>query len=378
MNTYARYDLTLVSGEGCRVTDDRGGTYLDFGAGIAVSALGHGHPRLAEALAEQAKKLIHISNLYWNAPQAELARKLAENSGLDRVFFCNSGAEAVEGAMKLARRFGGARGRFEIIAMENSFHGRTFGAITATGQKKYQKGLEPLLPGVKHAVFNDIDSLRAAITPQTAAVLLEPIQGESGIRPAGREYLAQVARLCGDEGILFIADEVQCGCGRTGALFACQNYGVYPDVIVTAKGLAGGVPMGAILAREEVASAWGPGDHASTFGGGPLAAAAANVVIDELTGGVMENVRANGAYLMKKLVSISEKYPVVKEIRGMGFMLGMELDAPAREVVSRCMERGLLLIGAGERVLRFTPPLVAGAAEIDECAGILSGVLEAL
>lgn len=378
MNTYSRFPLTLVKGEGVYAYDENGKKYLDFVAGIAVNSLGHGNKKLTEAIKNQAESLIHISNLYWNIKQVTLAEKLVKNSVFGKAFFCNSGAEAVEASLKLARKYAvkSGSGKYEIIAMKNSFHGRTFGAITATGQQKYQEGLSPLLPGIKHAVYNDFESLMALVDEKTCAVLLEPVQGESGIHPADKEYLKKVRELCDEKGILLIFDEVQCGVGRCGSLFAFEQYSVSPDIVALAKGLAGGVPIGAMLATEKASEGFKPGDHASTFGGNPLAAAAANVVIDEiLDNGLLENVKKQGAYLTKKLTELKDKHSCIIDVRGMGLMQGIELDFPVKEVIAKCIEKGLLLVGAGEKVIRFVPPLIVSTEEIDECIEILDSSL---
>lgn len=379
-NTYNRFPIVLEKGEGAYVYDDRGKKYLDFVGGIAVNSLGHSHEKLTEALASQAKNLIHVSNLYWTKPQLSLAKKLVENSLFQKAFFCNSGAEAVEGALKLARKYACKQksGRYEIIAMKNSFHGRTYAAVTATGQPKYQEGFSPLMPGITHVPFNDFQALREAITDKTCAVLLEPIQGEGGIHSADSEYLRAVRALCDESGLLLIYDEVQCGVGRTGKLFAYELSGVVPDVLTLAKGLAGGVPIGAILAKQSVAEAFAPGDHASTFGGNPLACAAANVVLEELLeNGLLAAVKENGDYLRKALLSLAEKHSgMIVAVRGVGLMQGIELHVEASPVISRCMEAGLLLIGAGPKVIRFVPPLIITKEQINECMEILSCVLK--
>jgi predicted acetylornithine/succinylornithine family transaminase len=373
MNTYNRFPLVLTRGQGVYVWDDSGKRYLDFVAGIAVCALGHGHPGLAEAVARQARTLLHVSNLYWTQPQITLAQKLTAASGLGKVFFCNSGAEAVEGALKLARKYAARAGggQFEIIAMRNSFHGRTYGAISATGQEKYRQGLDPLLPGILHGEYNDLASVEALVTPRTAAILLEPVQGEGGIIPAQPEFLKALRALCDRQGLLLMFDEVQCGMGRTGQMFAFQHYGVRPDVLALAKGLAGGVPMGALLAADAVASAFQPGDHAATFGGNPLAAAAANLVMDELQAGLLENVRAQGARLTEGLRAVKG----VLSLRGLGLMVGAELDREAAPVIRACMDRGLLLVSAGPKVVRFVPPLVVGGEEIDAAVEIFAAAM---
>ena len=375
MNTYNRYPLAFAKGEGMYITDEDGKTYLDFVAGIAVNCLGHGHKALADAIAKQAQDLIHCSNLYWTKPQTSLAEKLVTNSCFDKVFFCNSGAEAVEALLKLARKYGGARGRYEIITMEHSFHGRTMGALSATGQNKYQKGFSPLVPHIRHVPFNDFDALHAAVNRKTCAILLEPVQGEGGIRPADEEYLKKVRRLCSDEDILLMFDEIQCGLGRTGSLFAYQHFGVEPDAVALAKGLGGGVPIGAMLAAKKCATTLQAGEHASTFGGNPLATAAGNVVLDALTGGVVENAKAMGAYLREQLLAMQKEFPCIKDVRGVGLLQGIELDKPAAPIVKACMEKGLLLVGAGLNVIRFVPALVVEKKHIDEALAILRAAL---
>ncbi len=295
MNTYNRFPIVLEKGDGMYVYDDNGKKYLDFVAGIAVNSLGHNHKKLTETIADQAKTLIHCSNLYYTKPQISLASKLVKNSDFDKVFFCNSGAEAIEAALKVSRKYGSKTNRYEIITMKNSFHGRTFGAVTATGQPHYQEGLGELLPGIKYAEFNNFESLTKVLTDKTCAVLLEPLQGEGGIHPAEKEYLEKIRKLCDENDIMLIFDEVQCGVGRLGTLFAYQTFKVKPDAVCTAKGIAGGVPMGLMAATDKLAESFKPGDHAPTFGGNPLAAAAGNVVVDELVGGLLENVRKSSS-----------------------------------------------------------------------------------
>ena len=378
MNTYSRFPLVLEKGEGCYVYDTDGTKYLDFVAGIAVNSLGHNNEKLISAISKQAE-FIHVSNLYWTQPQINLAEKLTKHSVFDKVFFCNSGAEAIEGSLKLARKYASKHhpGRFEIISMKNSFHGRTFAAITATGQVKYQKGLAPLLPGITHAAFNDIEALKSVINEKTCAVLLEPVQGEGGIHPADTEYLIQVREICDANNIALIFDEIQCGAGRTGAFFAFEHYGVSPDIVTLAKGIAGGIPMGVILAKEVFAEAFSPGDHASTFGGNPIAAAAANVVTDELfSNGLLEHVKSAGSYLRSKLESLRAEMPEkILDVRGLGLMQGIELAGPAAPVINKCIKNNLLLLSAGEHVIRFVPPLIISQADIDQMINILKNVL---
>lgn len=376
MKTYSRFPLTFERGEGMYVYDENGKEYLDFVAGIAVNSLGHNHPKLVKAISEQAAKLIHISNLYYSRPQCTLAQKLVENGSLDKVFFCNSGAEAIESALKLARKYGSKTGRQEIITMHKSFHGRTFGAVTATGQDHYHEGFGDMLPNIKYATFNDFESVKNTVTENTVAILMEPVQGEGGIIPAKKEFLEQVRALCDEKDILLMFDEVQCGVGRLGTLFAYQTYGVVPDVMSTAKGIAGGVPCGLMMAKEKVAEAFVPGDHASTFGGNPLATAAGNVVVDELLGGLLDNVKEQGAYLREKLEEVAAKHKdLVKEVRGIGLMQGMELTEPAGDYIAKAIDMGLLLVGAGKYIIRFVPSLIVSKEDIDKAMEILDKAL---
>ncbi|MBQ7242576.1 MAG: aspartate aminotransferase family protein [Firmicutes bacterium] len=380
MNTYSRFPICFERGEGMYLYDIEGKKYLDFVAGIAVNSLGHANPRLGETIAKQAMTLIHCSNLYYTVPQIKLAEKLVEKTDFDKVFFCNSGAESVESALKLARKYAYMKGKpgTEIIAMEHSFHGRTYGAVTATGQEKYQKGLGEMLPNIIHVPYNDFDALKAAVSEKTCAILMEVMQGEGGIIPADKEYLQNVRKLCDEKDILLMFDEVQTGVGRCGELFAYQVYGVAPDCLSTAKGLAGGVPIGAFMAKESAAKAFNPGDHASTFGGNPLATSCGLVVMNELfEGGLLENVKKNGQYLGETLKNLAKKHEkMVSDVRGMGFMWGMELKGEAAPIIKKCIDAGLLLVGAGPNVIRFVPPLIASKEDIDEMAKILDKALE--
>ncbi len=375
MNTYNRFPITLEKGDGMYVYDDNGKKYLDFVAGIAVNSLGHNHKKLTKTISEQAQKLIHCSNLYWTKPQVSLAAKLVENSDFDKVFFCNSGAEAIEASLKISRKYGSKTGRYEIITMKNSFHGRTFGAVTATGQPHYQEGLGALLPGIKYAEFNNFDSITEILSDKTCAILLEPLQGEGGIHPADIEYLKKIRKLCDEKDIVLIFDEVQCGVGRLGTLFAYQTFGVVPDAVCTAKGIAGGIPMGLMTATQKLSDSFKPGDHASTFGGNPLAASAGNVVIDELLDGLLDNVKKNGTYLTEKLNVLKEKYSIITDVRGIGFMQGIELSVPVADIIKQTIENGLLLVNAGKNVIRFVPSLIAEKEHIDEAMEILDKVL---
>jgi len=380
MHTYGRIALAPVRGEGARLWDAEGREYLDFVAGIAVNSLGHCHPAVVQAVQEQIARLIHVSNLYYIESQAQLAEILVENSCADRAFFCNSGAEANEGAIKLARKWAKKQhgpDKYEIITAENSFHGRTLAAITATGQPKYQKGFEPLPQGFKYVPFNDLAALAGTIGEHTCAIMLEPVQGESGVRPATEEYLSGVRELCDKHGLLLIFDEVQCGLGRTGKFLAYQHYGVEPDIFTLAKALGGGFPIGALLAKEQVAEAFAPGDHAATFGGNPLACAAGIAAMQTtLQGGILENCNQVGAYFKEKLLELAGKYSLIKEVRGLGLMLGLELAVPGVDIVNSCRDRGLLINCANNTVLRFVPPLTITNGDVDQAVVILDGVLQ--
>ncbi|MEW5762958.1 MAG: acetylornithine transaminase [Bacillota bacterium] len=375
MPTYGRAPVAPVRGEGARLWDADGREYLDFTAGVAVCSLGHCHPRVVEAVQAQAARLLHCSNLYYIEQQARLAMLLVEHSALDRAFFCNSGAEAVEGAIKLARKWAKAHKgaeSYEIITAFNSFHGRTLACITATGQLKYQKGFEPLPRGFRYVPFNDLAALEKAVNEHTCAVMLEPVQGEGGVNVAEPEYLRGVRELCDRERLLLILDEVQTGMGRTGRLFAYEHYGIAPDVVTLAKALGGGVPIGSLLAREEVAQAFAPGDHASTFGGNPLACAAALAVVQvTLEENLPAHAARTGAYLMERLRELAGQYRFVREVRGLGLMVGIELSRPGAPIVARCRERGLLINCVNGYVLRLVPPLVITTREVDEAVAIL-------
>ncbi len=380
MKNVGRYPLVPVRGEGCRVWDADGKEYLDFLAGVAVNNLGHCHPRVVKALQEQAATLIHCSNYYHNAPQTELAELLCANSFADRVFFCNSGAEANEAAIKLARKYSRDKygpERFEIITAAESFHGRTMATVSATGQEKVQRFFDPLLHGFTHVPFNDVPALQAAITSNTCAIMLEPIQGEGGIIIPSMSYLKEVRELCSANGLLLILDEVQTGIGRTGKLFAYEHFGVTPDIMTLAKGLGGGGPIGAMLATEEVAEAFTPGTHGSTFGGNPLmtatALAAVRAILEE---GLLERTEEMGAYLLGRLDALKKKFDFIADLRGIGLMIGMSLTVPAGDIVKKGHERGVLLNVTHDKVLRFVPPLIVGRKEIDEMMGILEGILE--
>lgn len=377
MNTYARFPVAVVKGKGSYVWDADGKQYLDFLGGIAVCILGHCPDELINALNEQARTLWHISNLYWIKPQVELAQKLIEISGLNKAFFCNSGSEANEAAIKLARKYfyrQKEENRNNIISFKNSFHGRTLGAVTATGQSKYHEGFEPLLGGFIFAEYNNLSSVEDLMDDNVAAIMIEPIQGEGGINPADLQFLRGLRQICNREGILLIFDEVQCGMGRTGEFFAYQSYGVNPDIVTMAKGLGGGIPIGAMLANERAASGFAPGDHASTFGGNPLVTAVANKVVDIVSEpDFLDNVVKMGKILKESLQEIKDGRIV--EVRGRGLMLGVEFNEDSKELVQICMKKGLLLIGAGQKVIRFVPPLNIKQKEINQAVSIFKDAL---
>lgn len=381
--TYARQGLPFVKGEGCTLYDDQGKTYIDFLAGIAVCNLGHCHPDITAAICAQAGTLVHVSNLFYTKPQAELAQVLTEKSFADRVFFANSGAEANEAAIKLARRFFQAKGetdRFKIITMQQSFHGRTMATLSATGQDKIKKGFYPLLDGFIHVPFNDLDALKTAFDDTVCAVMMEPVQGEGGVIPADSEYIKAVRQLCTDSGTLLIFDEIQTGMGRCGTLFAHESYGVTPDIMTLAKALANGVPIGAMLATEEAASGFEVGSHGSTFGGTPLATAAAFEVV-RLIGqkSFLASVREKSEYFMGQLNGLKEKYKKVVDVRGKGLLIGMELDVSegktASEYMSECFKKGFIINAIQDKVLRFAPPLIIGTAEINQLVAALDNLL---
>ena len=376
--TYKRFPVVLTRGRGCTVWDESGKAYLDFVAGIAVCNLGHAHPEVTRAIARQADTLVHVSNLYYTAPQAEVANLLVANSFADRVFFCNSGAEANEAAIKLARKYFNEKAdpeRFRVIAMEKSFHGRTMATLSATGQAKIRQGFDPVLEGFDFVPFNDIDALRGKLDDTTAAVLLEPVQGEGGICCPSPGYLAAVRELCDDTGTLLIFDEIQTGMGRTGRLFAYENEAVEPDIMTLAKALANGLPMGAMLAREHVAAAFGPGSHASTFGGTPLVAAGSlavlRLMLDENISGTC---RRTGAYFQEQLLQLKKKHPVIEDVRGIGLLLGVKLNQDGEPIVLECLQKGFLINCVQGNILRFVPPLIVNTEEIDRLINCLNEV----
>jgi acetylornithine aminotransferase len=378
--TYKRFPVVITRGSGCTLWDETGKRYTDFVAGIAVCNLGHAHPHLAEALAVQARTLWHVSNLYYTLPQTELAAWLKRHSFADRVFFCNSGAEANEAAIKLARKYfreAGQPHRFRIISMEQSFHGRTMATLSATGQDKIKQGFDPLLDGFDFVPFNDVDAIRRRIGASTCAVMLEPVQGEGGVRCPAPQYLQQVRALCDQAGLLLIFDEIQTGMGRTGKLFAYEHSGITPDIMTLAKALANGLPMGAMLAKEEVASAFGTGSHASTFGGTPIVSAAALEVCRIMEReGIVEQCRRTGEYFRSRLEWLKARHPIVEEVRGLGLLLGIQLKTEGEPFVLKCIETGFLINCVQGNILRFVPPLIIAIEEIDALIGCLDDLLE--
>jgi acetylornithine/N-succinyldiaminopimelate aminotransferase len=380
MNTYAQTPIALVRGEGCRVWDQEGRSYLDFLGGIAVTALGHSHPKVVQAIREQAGKILHTSNLYYIEPQIALAEQLVDHSFARKVFFCNSGTEANEAAIKLARRYASEFAGPEkktILCMENSFHGRTMASLSATGQPKFQRGYEPLLPGFAFVPFDDLEALDRAWDNSIGAVLLEPIQGEGGVRVPGPGFFKGVRQRCRERKALMILDEVQTGLGRTGTLFAYEQFGIEPDLMTLAKALGNGLPIGALLATDEVARAFAPGSHAATFGGNPLVTCAAQAVLAVLLeAGFLEGVRRVGGYFKERLQSLAARFPRVKEVRGRGLLLGLVLDTPGKPVVEACREKGFLINCTQDTILRFAPPLIVTPAEIDQLIPTLQGIFE--
>jgi acetylornithine/N-succinyldiaminopimelate aminotransferase len=378
--TYARYPILLVRGKGAQVWDMDGKGYLDFVSGLAVCNLGHCHPKVVKAIQDQAEKLIHVSNFYYIEPQIQLASLLCKNSFADKVFFCNSGAEANEGAMKLARKYAKEKmdgGRYEIITMERSFHGRTLATLTATAQEKFHKGYSPLMPGFKYIPFNDLEAVRKTIDSKTCAVMLEPIQGEGGVNCPSEGYLKALREICDENRILLIFDEVQVGMGRTGKLFAYEHEGVEPDMMTLAKSLAGGVPIGALLMNKDVAESFKPGDHASTFGGNPLATAAGVAALTAiLEEGMLENCREVGRYFLSKLEEIKKRFSFVQDVRGRGLILGMELKMDGSSAVQEMMKRGFLINCTMGNVLRFLPPLIVTKEQVDQMVEALVGVFQ--
>ncbi|SHG23017.1 acetylornithine aminotransferase apoenzyme [Fodinibius roseus] len=379
VDLYGRYPITLVEGKGVYVTDSEGNEYIDALAGIAVNSLGHSHPRVVEAVQQQAGRLMHISNFYYSGPQSKLVEKLAEVSGLDQSFLCNSGAEAMEGSIKLARKYGTIRGKKgNIISMENCFHGRTLGTI-AMGKEKYQKGFHPLPKGFEQVPVNDIEALKMKADEETIAIVIEPVQGEGGINPVQEEYLKQVRALCDEHDILLILDEIQCGIARTGKMFAYQHYGILPDIVASAKALGNGFPIGAVITKKEVAEAFEHGEHGTTYGGNPLASAASHATLSVMQEENMPGQAAEkGAYFMNRLQSVSEDHEAIKEVRGRGLMIGVELSFEGGEVVKEMMKRGVLSNCASGNVMRFVPPLIITKEEIDTVINVFLESLKAV
>ena len=379
VHTYNRFPLVLDRGEGVYLYDEKGGKYLDFAAGIAVSGLGYGCQELNDALKSQIDKMIHSSNLYYNTTCGHAAEELKRISGMDRVFFTNSGTEAIEGALKAARKYAYKKqtGRYEFIAMENSFHGRSMGALSVTGSDAYREPFEPLVPGVSFAEFNNLDSVKALVTSQTCAIILEPLQGEGGINVATEEFMAGIRKLCDDEGILMICDEIQCGMGRTGAMFAYQSYGTKPDIIAMAKAIGSGMPVGAFAMTEEVAEfSLEPGDHGTTYGGNPLACMAVSKTIEIFEKkNMISHVQGIGAYLAEQLERLVQEKDCVIARKGKGLIQGIEISKPVGEVTNAALKEGLLVISARGNVIRLVPPLVIEKQHVDEMIDKLSKVL---
>lgn len=377
LHTYNRFQIVLDHGDGVHLYDMDGKEYLDFCAGIAVFALGYNNHRYNDALKAQIDKLIHTSNYYYNVPAIEAAKKLKEVSGMDRVFFTNSGAESIEGAIKAARKYAYLKDGttdHEIIAMEHSFHGRTMGALSVTGNPKYREAFEPMIGNIRFAKMNDFESVLSQVTDKTCAILFETVQGEGGIYPAKEEFMKKIKALCEEKDILLILDEIQCGMGRCGSMYAWQKYGVKPDIMTTAKALGCGVPVGAFLMTEKVAQhSLTSGDHGTTYGGNPLAAAAINVVLDLFgENHIIDNVQKTGAYLEEKLNELADKYDVIETRRGIGMMQGLVFKVPVGPVINKALEKGLILINAGTDIIRFVPPLVITKEDVDQMIGILT------
>jgi predicted acetylornithine/succinylornithine family transaminase len=378
MHTYAP-SVTLISGHGCKVRNADGMTYLDFTAGIAVQNVGHAHPKVVKAIQDQAATMTHCSNLFYTPNQALLAQRLSKLSLGGKCFFCNSGAEANEALVKLARLWGNEKGRFEVISMRNSFHGRTLAMIAATGQSKVQKGFDPLPLGFVHAEFNNLESVKALVNERTVAVLVEAVQGEGGVLPATPEFMQGVRKLCDEQGLLMLCDEVQCGMGRTGTWFGWQQFGIKPDAFSLAKSVASGVPMGVLVASPKLSDVFQPGHHASTFGGNPLSCAAAMATLDVLESeNLLKRAAEAGKLFREGLQQYVEKYPQVLEARGLGLMVGLVMEGSAKDVVAACRDMGLLCCSAGENVVRFVPPLTVKDDELEEALDMIGDALDQL
>jgi acetylornithine/N-succinyldiaminopimelate aminotransferase len=381
MNTYGRYDVTFERGLGCKLYDIEGREYVDFVSGVAVNCLGHSHPAIINALAKQSNQLIHISNYYWNTTHTVLAEKLIDNCDHSKVFFCNSGTEAVEGALKIARKHGKLTGgsgsaKNVFLYMDNSFHGRTMGALSVTGQEKYQQDFRPLIEGVRKVNFNDTFDLKKNFDETVCGIIIEPIQGEGGINAANIEFLEEARKLCDKYDALLIFDEIQCGIGRLGSLFAYKKFSVIPDVICIAKALGGGFPIGAVITNEKASMAFVPGDHGSTYGGNPLGCAVGIAVLTELIdGGIINKIEEKSIYLRKRLLKIKEKYGVIDEVKGMGLLIGISLKIEAKKFSNLCFDKRLLVVTAGDNVVRLLPPLNVSKEELDEALDILEVVI---
>jgi acetylornithine/N-succinyldiaminopimelate aminotransferase len=381
MNTYNRQPLVLVKGRGTKVYDSDGREYLDFVSGVAVNNLGHCHPKVVVALQKQAQRLMHVSNHFHIEPQVALGKELVKHSFADKVFFCNSGTEAIEAAIKLGRRYSREvlkKDRFEVISMFGSFHGRTYGSVSATAQEKFHHGFEPMVPGFRYVPFNNIKAAEDAINDRTCAILVEPLQGEGGVNIPAPGYLTALRRICDEHQLLLVLDEIQTGMGRTGRLFACEHEGVAPDVMALAKGLGSGMPIGALLATDKAAQAFVPGTHGSTFGGNPLACAAGLATLEELLEDniIIQNVEALGKHFMGGLLSLKAKYPFIKDVRGQGLLIGIELDFDGKEIVTECLKQGFLINCTVNTVLRFMPPLIISEEEIDQLIDALDGMFK--
>ncbi|MBS1127705.1 MAG: argD [Nitrospirae bacterium] len=381
MNTYSRQPLVLVKGRGTTVYDSDGREYLDFVAGVAVNNLGHCHPKVVVALQKQAQRLMHVSNHFHIEAQVALGKELVRNSFADKAFFCNSGTEAIEAAIKLSRRYSREiikKDRFEVITMFGSFHGRTYGAVSATAQEKFHQGFEPMVPGFRYVPFNDSKAVEDAITDKTCAILVEPVQGEGGVKVPSPGYLKALRKICDEHQLLLVLDEIQTGMGRTGRLFAYEHEGITPDIMALAKGLGSGMPVGALLATDKASQAFVPGTHGSTFGGNPLACAAGLASLETLLEDniIIQNVEALGKHFMDGLRSLKAKYPFIKDVRGQGLLIGMELDFEGKEIVTECLKQGFLINCTVNTVLRFMPPLIISEEEIDQLIDALDGIFQ--
>ena len=381
MNTYSRQPLVLVKGRGTTVYDSDGREYLDFVAGVAVNNLGHCHPKVVVALQKQAQRLMHVSNHFHIEAQVALGKELVRNSFADKAFFCNSGTEAIEAAIKLSRRYSREiikKDRFEVITMFGSFHGRTYGAVSATAQEKFHQGFEPMVPGFRYVPFNDSKAVEDAVTDKTCAILVEPVQGEGGVKVPSPGYLKALRKICDEHQLLLVLDEIQTGMGRTGRLFAYEHEGITPDIMALAKGLGSGMPVGALLATDKASQAFVPGTHGSTFGGNPLACAAGLASLETLLEDniIIQNVEALGKHFMDGLRSLKAKYPFIKDVRGQGLLIGMELDFEGKEIVTECLKQGFLINCTVNTVLRFMPPLIISKEEIDQLIDALDGIFQ--